>query len=170
MGTGCAGLTERTFFRHFADKREVLFSGASALQKLLVDGIAGAPPRAAPLDAVVIALESMGPGFEERRAFARQRQALIAAHPELQEREVMKLASLAAVAAGALRARGVTEPAATLAAETGIAVFKVAFGRWVLDGKRRDLSHHLRAALAELDAVVGRPGSGTAASRRANGR
>ena len=38
-----AGLTERTFFRHFADKREVLFAGAGALQELLVSAVAGAP-------------------------------------------------------------------------------------------------------------------------------
>lgn len=164
-----AGLTERTFFRHFADKREVLFWGAEALQRRIVDGIAAAPPQAAPLDVVVAALETTAPGFEERRAFARQRQALIAAHAELQEREVMKLTLLAAAVAEALRARGVVEPAASLAAEAGIAVFKVAFEGWVKDEKRRDLSHHLRAALDALEAVAGSRRHAPAAVRGGRG-
>src|SRR6266699_81044 len=91
-----AGLTERTFFRYFADKREVLFSGAAALQKLLVEGVAGAPRSAAPMNAVAAALEAASASFERRRAFARQRQALIISHPQLQERELIKLSSLSA--------------------------------------------------------------------------
>ncbi|ACG72801.1 regulatory protein TetR [Anaeromyxobacter sp. K] len=162
-----AGLTERTFFRHFADKREVLFWGAAGLRQLITDGIAGAPPDAAPLDAVAAALEATAPVFDQRRAFARQRQALIAAHPELQEREVMKLTLLAGAAAEALRARGVGEPAATLAAEAGMAIFKVAFEGWLRDEKGRGLPHHLRAALGELGSVVGRGRPAPAGARRA---
>ncbi|WP_049760198.1 TetR/AcrR family transcriptional regulator [Anaeromyxobacter dehalogenans] len=164
-----AGLTERTFFRHFADKREVLFWGAAALRQRIVHGIAQAPAEAAPLDVVVGALESTAPLFEERRAVARQRQALIAAHPELQEREVMKLTLLAAAAAEALRARGVAGPAAWLAAEAGMAVFKLAFEGWVGDAKGRGLPHHLRAARDDLEAVVGRRGP-SGASRRGTKR
>ena len=102
-----AGLTERTFFRHFADKREVLFGGAGALQELLVSAVADAPDAAAPIDAVAAALEAAGALLQERRELARQRQAVIAANPELQERELIKLASLAAALADALRRRGV---------------------------------------------------------------
>jgi AcrR family transcriptional regulator len=149
-----AGLTERTFFRYFADKREVLFSGAAALQKLLVEGVAGAPRSAAPMDAVAAALEAASASFEPRRAFARQRQALIISHPELQERELIKLASLSAAIAEALRRRGVTDPAASLAGEAGIAVFKLAFEGWVHDAKRRTLSQHIRESLAALKAVA----------------
>src|SRR5580693_3174881 len=90
-----AGLTERTFFRHFADKREVLFSGAGALQELLVSTVASAPRSAAPIDAVAAALGAAGAVLEGRRAFARQRQAVIAANAELRERELIKLATLA---------------------------------------------------------------------------
>ncbi len=126
-----AGLTERTFFRHFADKREVLFWGAGALQELLVSAVAGAPDSAAPIDAVAAALEAAGALLQERREFARQRQAVIAANAELQERELIKLASLASALADALRRRGVDDPAASLTAEAGIAVFKIAFERWV---------------------------------------
>ena len=79
-----AGLTERTFFRHFADKREVLFGGAGMLQELLVSAVCRAPDSAAPIDAVPAALESAGALLQERRDYARQRQAIIAANAELQ--------------------------------------------------------------------------------------
>src|SRR5579859_8016110 len=87
-----AGLTERTFFRHYADKREVLFSGSAMLQDLLVKAVADAPGSAAPMDAVAAAIEAAGDLLQERRDFARHRQAIIAANPELKERELIKLA------------------------------------------------------------------------------
>src|SRR5580693_4108948 len=90
-----AGLTERTFFRHFADKREVLFWGQGALLELVVGGVASAPDTAAPIDAVAAALEAAGAALQERREHARRRQTVISANPELQERELIKLASLA---------------------------------------------------------------------------
>jgi len=149
-----AGLTERTFFRYFADKREVLFGGSPALRDFLTETIAGATGALGPIDVVTAALEATSALFEERRPFARARQAIIATHPALQERELIKLASLALAIAGALRRRGVPEPAATLAAETGIAIFKLAFERWVNDSKKRDLGHHVREALAQLRVVT----------------
>src|SRR5882757_7463324 len=144
-----AGLTERTFFRHFADKREVLFGGASMLQEFLVGAVAGAPASAAPIDAIARALQTVGAQFDERRDSVRQRQTVIVANTELRERELIKLASLAAAMAEALRGRGVTDPAAGLAAEAGIAV-----ERWIDDTDQRDLSHHIRESLAELKALT----------------
>jgi len=149
-----AGLTERTFFRHFADKREVLFWGSLALQDLLARAVASVPASMAPIDAVAAALEATTPLFEERFDFARQRHALIVANPELQERELIKLASLATIIAEALRRRGVPDPAASLASEAGIAVFRLAFESWVHDAKRRALSHHVRQSLGSLKAVT----------------
>ena len=149
-----AGLTERTFFRHFADKREVLFGGAAVLQEFLVSAVVGARGSAAPIDAIAAALEAVGVLFEERRDSAMRRQTVIAANAELQERELIKLASLASATAEALRGRGVTDPAAGLAAEAGIAVFKIAFERWIDDTDQRDLSHHIRESLDELKAVT----------------
>src|SRR6476660_8792719 len=84
-----AGLTERTFFRYFTDKREVLFGGSGALQELLVSAVATAPDSAAPIEAVAAALDAAGAFLQERRAFARQRQAVIAATTEMQERELI---------------------------------------------------------------------------------
>src|SRR5437762_13679376 len=119
-----AGLTKRTFFRYFADKREVLFWGSAGLEELFVTAVAAAPEAAAPLDAVAAALDAAAPMFEQRREFAARRQQIIAANPELQERELIKLASLAGAVADALHRRGVDDPAAILTAEAGIAVFR----------------------------------------------
>jgi AcrR family transcriptional regulator len=126
-----ADLTERTFFRYFADKREVLFWGQGVLMELVTQHIAQAPDSPSPIDAVGAALGATGELFEGRREHARRRQAVIAANAGLQERELIKLASLAAVIAEGLGRRGVSEHAATLTAETGVAVFKVAFERWI---------------------------------------
>jgi AcrR family transcriptional regulator len=149
-----AGLTERTFFRHFADKREVLFWGAGSLQDFLVSTLASAPDSATPIDAVAAALEAAGALLQERREYARQRQAVIAAHAELQERELIKLASLSAALADTLRQRGVKDPAASLAAEAGIAVFKIAFERWSSETSQADLPQFIRESLDELKAVT----------------
>jgi len=149
-----AGLTERTFFRHFADKREVLFGGSALLRDLMVKGVAAAPSGAAPIDAVANALEAAAPLFVERGDLVRQRQRVIAANPDLQERELIKLAALATALAEALRARGVKEPAASLAGEAGIAVFRVAFDRWVTASKPRDLTKVIRESFEELRTVT----------------
>jgi len=149
-----AGLTERTFFRHFADKREVLFAGAGTLQDLLVTAVAGAPDAVAPLEAVAAALEAAGALLQERREYSRRRQSVIDANPALQERELIKLAALASALAGALRRRGVTGPAASLTAEAGIAVFKVAFERWIGETGQSDLPRLIRESLDELRAVT----------------
>jgi AcrR family transcriptional regulator len=125
-----AGVTARTFFRHFADKREVLFAGSSELQEALVKALEEAPPEATPMQAVAAALDTAAGFLGENRDFARRRQAIIASHADLLERELIKMASLAAALAAGLRRRGVPEPDASLAAEAGVVVFRVAFGRW----------------------------------------
>jgi AcrR family transcriptional regulator len=151
-----AGLTERTFFRHFADKREVLFDGGSALQELIVSVVADAPGPLAPIDAAAAGLEAAGEQFfvSERRDFARQRQAVIASNPELQERELTKLAALSAAIADALRRRGVEDPAATLTAEVAIAVFRTAFERWIDETNGRDFPELVRDSLDQLKALT----------------
>jgi AcrR family transcriptional regulator len=152
-----AGLTERTFFRYFADKREVLFGGAGALQELLVRAVADAPADVAPLQVVGDALGAAGELLQERREFSRQRQAVIASNVELHERELIKLATLAAALADVLRDRGVKDPAASLTAEAGVAVFRVAFERWADEPLELDLPQLIRDSLDELRAVTGLP-------------
>jgi AcrR family transcriptional regulator len=149
-----AGLTERTFFRYFADKREVLFSGSRALQDFFVGQVAAAPAGTSPIDVVAGAVAQSASFFADRRDFARHRQALIVAHAELHERELIKFAALAAAMGEALRRRGVPASAASLAADAGMTIFKRAFEAWLGDGKKRDLAFHVRAAHAELEGVV----------------
>lgn len=148
-----AGLTERTYFRHFSDKREVLFGGQDQLAQLFVDAVAGADGSLPPLDVVGAALAATGPFFEGRHEQARRRQAVIAANPSLQERELIKLSAIASAMADALRRRGVAESASTLAAEAGMAIFKVAFERWINRGEPDQLPRFIRGALDELRTV-----------------
>jgi AcrR family transcriptional regulator len=151
-----AGVTKRTFFRHFADKREVLFGGGAEFQRLFVDTLAAAPADAGAMEAIGATLQTVGAAFHDRRDFARQRHLVIAASAELRERELVKLASVAAALAGTLRERGVAEPTATIAAETGIAVFRTAFERWVTATDGRDLPALIRESLEALQAATAR--------------
>jgi len=159
-----AGLTERTFFRHFADKREVLFAGAAMLQELLVAAVADAPSDLPPVDAAIAGVEAGGALIQERRAFARQRYEIIAANAELQERELIKLASLSVALADTLRRRGVADHAASLAAEVAVAVFKIAFERWVADPVHLDLPQLIGESLDELRSVTADSETGRAAT------
>jgi AcrR family transcriptional regulator len=149
-----AGLTERTFFRYFADKREVLFWGAGALRELLVSAVAEAPASVAPIDAVVAALEAAGGVLQERREAARERQVVIVSNAELRERELIKLSLLSAALADALRRRGVAGTAASLTADTGIAIFRAAFQAWVKDTEQREFPQLIRDTFDELRAVT----------------
>ena len=149
-----AGLTERTFFRYFADKREVLFGGQTMLEEIYASAIANAPASAAPIDAVAAAFETGVPVFQERHKLVRQRQAVIAANPGLQERELLKGALLTSAMADALRRRGVTDPAASLAAEVGFVAFKMAYAHWVSTPDEQDLSRLIRASFDQLKGIV----------------
>jgi AcrR family transcriptional regulator len=149
-----AGLTERTFFRHFTDKREVLFAGSGALQEMLVSTVASAPAPTAPIDAIIAALGAAAAQLQDRRDYARERQGAIAANIELQERELIKLASLSAALADALRRRGVADSVASLTAEAGIAVFKIAFERWIHRANRQDFPQLIRDSFDQLKAVT----------------
>lgn len=149
-----AGLTERTFFRYFADKREVLFGGQDHLREIYVRTIEAAPDVAAPIDAIAAALEAATPVFRERHELARQRQTVIVANPGLQEREMLKRAALASAMADALRRRGVTDPAASLAAEVGVIAFKAAYARWVSEPDEPDLARLIRVSLDQLKGII----------------
>ena len=149
-----AGLTKRTFFRYFADKREVLFSGAKELEDLFTTEVSAAPVSVSPLDAVATGLEAVAAMFEPRREYAARRQQVIASNPELQERELIKLASLAEAVAEALRGRGVGDPTAILVAEAGVTVFRVAFERWVDQANEEDLQQLIRESLDQLRAAT----------------
>ncbi|GAA4832535.1 TetR/AcrR family transcriptional regulator [Saccharopolyspora rosea] len=145
------GLTERTFFRHFSDKREVLFHGQQVLVEAFLSGVDAAPPEASPIEVVAAALRSAASFFpDEHRSRSRARHSVIDQNPALRERERHKLASIAAAVADALRARGVDELAATLAAESGITVFRIAFAQWIREDEHRSLDDIAAQVLREL--------------------
>ena len=145
-----AGLTARTFFRHFADKREVLFGGSELLGERLVAALDEAPA----LAAVASALEVVAGLIGDDHDHSRRRQAVIAANTELQERELAKLAGWSRMLADGLRRRGVEEPVASLAAQAGVGVFVVAFARWVEGPPRQALVQVLEEAFGELRGVI----------------
>ena len=150
-----AGLTSRTFFRYFTDKREVLFSGSEVLQESMVAALRGAPTDATAMEAMAFALQAPADFFDEdRRDFARVRASVIAATGELHERELIKLSRLSAAMAEALRARGFGEPDASLVAEAGIAVFRVAFAQWVGPAERRTYGDIVGALLVRLKTLA----------------
>lgn len=150
-----AGLTERTFFRYYADKREVLFAGSELLEQQMVDGIAAAESGASPLALLRAAVEAAASYFpDERRAHSRSRAAVIAANPQLLERELRKMSSLSEAVSAALSARGVPEPTASLAAQSGVTVFRLSFAEWIADGSERSFSDIQRDMFARLGALV----------------
>ncbi len=149
-----AGLTKRTFFRYFSDKREVLFSGSNELQRLWLDGVAGAPADATALAVVTAGLDPVAEMFTQRHAFARIRAAIIEANPELRERELIKLQNLAGAIQAALVERGVSANAAILAAQAGVTVFHVAFARWVAQDDPVAFRRLMDESLEELRSVT----------------
>ena len=150
-----AGLTERTFYRHFADKREVLFTVYDQFTQPFIDGVNAAPEGAPPMQLVTSAVIGAAGFFTaDRRPYSRTRQGVIVANPELHERELLKLASLAATLADALRKRGVADPAATLSAELGVTVYRVSFELWIAEGESREMADIERAVFAEVGILV----------------
>jgi AcrR family transcriptional regulator len=149
-----AGLTKRTFFRYFSDKREVLFSGSEELARRWLDGVAAAPADATALAAVTAGLGPVAEMFAERHDFARIRAGIIEANPELQERELIKLQNLAGAIKAALVQRGVSANAAILAAQAGVTVFHVAFAHWVEQDDPNAFRGLMDEALEELRSVT----------------
>ncbi len=149
-----AGLNARTFFRHFADKREVFFAGSELLQARVVEAVTEAPEGATPVEIIAAALDVAGDLLGQHRELSRQRQSLIDANPELHERELIKLAGLSAAVADGLRRRGVPEPDASLVAESGTVVLRIGFMRWLEEPGETSLTATLRTALDRLRSVT----------------
>jgi AcrR family transcriptional regulator len=165
-----AGLTKSTFFRHFPDKREVLFGGEDTMSALLTEAIAAAPATAPPLEAVAHALDAVGrEAFTPaRRELSARRRAVIAANPGLQEREALKGHGLTASMTDALTQRGVPDMTACVAAQLGALALKIAYDRWIDATNDETFSAIARQTLNELHAAsVGQRGcSNTRRQRR----
>jgi AcrR family transcriptional regulator len=149
-----ADLTKRTFFRYFSDKREVLFRGTDDHTRSWVDAVASASADASPLAAASAGFDPVAEMFAEIHAFARLRSRIIEANPELQERELIKLQTLAGSIKTALIARGVSLNAAILAAQTSVTVFHVAFARWVEQDDPTVFRELMAESLEELRSVT----------------
>jgi AcrR family transcriptional regulator len=152
-----AGLSERTFFRHYADKREVLFGGGTQFRDSFVGRLDEALATMSPLQAATLAAQSAGAALEQHRGreFAAARQRIIAANPDLRERELIKIADVTSAMAEVLRAHGVGEPDASMTAEIAMAGFRVGFERWVAPGEQRSLPGLIHEALARVPAMAG---------------
>jgi AcrR family transcriptional regulator len=144
-----AGVTERTFFRHFPDKREVLFEGQEILGAALSEAIAKAPTGLSPTETLHRAFAAVTELFERNRHFSEPRQRIIEATPALREREVAKRAALARTVAQGLQRRGVEGLRADFAAQVGLAVLGYALADWFANPASR-LDDHLDRAFAEL--------------------
>ena len=156
-----AGLTERTFFNHFAVKREVMFPFFERHRETVVAAIGASEDASAPLDAVVHGLQVAADQiFEPRRSPSVRRRGIIDATPELQEREVAKLAELTAAIVGALRKRGLDADAALLTARAGVLIEQTAEQRWVQPGERRPMRDVLSEVQLSLQTVVGQRSTG----------
>ncbi|MEU5309040.1 TetR/AcrR family transcriptional regulator [Streptomyces sp. NPDC021562] len=150
-----AGLTKTTFFRHFSDKREVLFAGQEIHARLLADAITEAPGPATPLQAVGAAVDALADTFtDDRREFAARLRSVIAGNSELQERAAFKRGKLAKAMTDALHKRGVPEPTASLAAELGIRAFHHGFDQWADVANQQTLTELVRHTLDELRAAT----------------
>lgn len=150
-----AGVTQRTFFRHFADKREVLFHGSSALLEVLERTIADLPGTPSAVTSAAEAFARAAAVVDERPpGFARRRAAVVAATTALQERELLKLAAMTATVQDALVRHGHDRATAELAAELGTTAFRVGFRRWAEDASASSLVAAVHHAFASLRAAA----------------
>ena len=152
-----AGLTTRTFFRYFADKREVLFAGEDALPVLAARLMAQAPAMLSPLAVVEWGSRQFAAAvFEGRRAELRLRRTIIQADTRLRERELQKRATLSEAVRQGFLQRGSDELTATLSAEIAVTVFGVSLARWLDQDERAaaDLPEIIAGTLEALRQVT----------------
>ena len=156
--TARAGLTTRTFFRHFADKRAVLFASEEELPALVTRLVADAPASLSPMMLIAYALEAVAATrFEGRLAYLRTRRAVIQADEGLRERELRKLAALSDAISGGFRDRGFDDLTAMLAAQLAVTVFSVTISRWLDQDGDQPLSALVHDTLRALRSVTADP-------------
>ena len=159
-----AGVTSRTYFRYFPDKREILFGGADELRNRIERALRDAPANLPPSDATLQAMSSCDDLFQpSEHEHLRQRDAIIRSADELQEREARKLASIAAVMAAGLVERGFGKDDAQLVADLALVVFKQASRLW-MDEPATSYAILLRRAAAQARTILTASGSSPSAA------
>ena len=148
-----AGLTKRTFFNHFTDKREVLFAGAADLEAEVLRRLKDADPTASPFDAAIQALGRAGQTLSDFVPYISLRREFIDSSSELRERDLIKTASLSAAIAAELKAQGASNRAAAFAAQAAVAAFVVAYEDWA-NAPQTNFTALIRAAADDLQQAV----------------
>lgn len=128
-----AGLTARTFFRHFADKRDVLFLRDRELPQAVRDFMAAVPPESSATDAVRTGLAAACRGVQAWREQIARRRRIVRSEPALQERDLLRSHHLAAAIEQSLAERGIDRARAHALAALAVTCFDLAIDRW-LDG------------------------------------
>ncbi|HEV7949985.1 MAG TPA: helix-turn-helix domain-containing protein [Glaciihabitans sp.] len=148
--TARAGLTTRTFFRHFADKRDVLFLREREFPEVVEGLLATAPVGLTPINLVMFGFEIIAERhFGQWRQSIAARQAIIRSDAQLRERELLKSAMLADAIEAAIIKHGVDPSSAALLAPFGVMVFDIALTDW-LRGEDRPLVEVLRETRSRM--------------------
>jgi len=150
--TARAGLTTRTFFRYFADKREVLFAGEDSVPAQVAQLLADAPPSLGAMDLIADRLGGAAEAVFEGRSvdYLQRRRAVVDAEPALYERELRKFALLSQALDQGFRERGVDELTARLTAEIAVTAFRIGAGRWIAQGGASSLPDTIDDTLAAM--------------------
>jgi len=148
-----AGLTQRTFFRYFADKKEVLFAGTEQFEVQVLERLKN-HVETDPLRRVCRVLELVAAAyFDTRPSEVRRRRGVIASSPELQEREGQKMLRVGDQVARVLTEAGHPSATARFAADLGILVFRSAFAQWA-DSGQGTLAEGIREKFQELQRMT----------------
>jgi AcrR family transcriptional regulator len=145
-----AGVTQRTFFRHFADKEEVLFGQDDELLSALLAGARGTDPSAAPAAVVRAGLLGLAGTLHPAREKLRLRAAVLRSDAALVGRDLAKQAGWTSALAGVLEERGVAADAARALAGTGAAAFRAAYEEWLADRRPLGLAERFDRVLAQV--------------------
>ncbi|MDR6170702.1 MULTISPECIES: TetR family transcriptional regulator [unclassified Curtobacterium] len=138
-----AGVTKRTFFRHFSDKREVFF-GDDEIPRIAAGAISRAPAGTTPLTIVTHGLRVLAvERFEPQRDEIRSARRVIDAEPILRERDLRKQADLRDAVTQGFVDRGEEPLAARVLGGLTVELFEIALERWLADGDTAPLTEHL---------------------------
>jgi AcrR family transcriptional regulator len=148
-----AGLTRRSFFNHFADKREIFFAGAAAFRDSVANHLAKVDPGLGPLDAAATALTNAGIDIVDYLEHAVAVREVINSSSELRERDLAKMADITDVLSEGLQARDLDPRRARLVASCAVAVYQDAWQRWS-ENPGAEFAAVMSEALGELRTAV----------------